>query len=174
MATTSTRQLGKTHLALLSAAAQRHDGAIVRPIRLPTPTFRRVGQALLIGAYASEVRARGAMPVWRTGEDGRPLALRITAAGRDLVASASARPTAEAKALPRPAPIRRPRHGSKLALVLEALQQPNGLTLAALVKATGWQRHSARAAICRLRRDGHDIQTARHGAGIVYRLVSGL
>jgi hypothetical protein len=170
MATTSARQLGKTHLALLSAAAQRHDGVIVRPTRLPTPTFRRVGRELLHGAYASEVRARGAMPVWRTNEDGRALALRITAAGRNLVVRTN---PAEEKAV-RPAPLRRPRHGSKLALVLDALQEPQGSTLAALVKATGWQRHSARAAICRLRQDGHDIQTTRNAIGIVYRLVSGL
>ena len=37
MATTSARQLGKTHLALLSAAAQRQDGVIVRPN--PTEPF---------------------------------------------------------------------------------------------------------------------------------------
>jgi hypothetical protein len=40
-----------------------------------------------------------------------------------------------------------PRDGSKLAILIEALQRPAGATLAELTAATGWQPHSVRGAI---------------------------
>ena len=37
-----------------------------------------------------------------------------------------------------------PRHGSKIAKVLELLREPGGVTAKKLVKVTGWQPHSVR------------------------------
>ena len=39
------------------------------------------------------------------------------------------------------------RHGTKQAILIEMLSQPKGATLADLVTATGWQKHSVRGAI---------------------------
>jgi hypothetical protein len=173
MAKKSICRLNDAHRALLSAAAERKDGLIVQPEHLPAPAFRKAGQRLLNGKLAGELRARGTMPVWRIDKDGQPYALKITAAGRRTVEDregerASAEPAKEVVRTP----AQRPRDGSKLALVLDVLQRPEGSTLVALTEATGWQAHTARAALCRLRKGGHRIETAREASGTIYRLAS--
>jgi hypothetical protein len=64
---------------------------------------------------------------------------------------------------------------SKTAKVTALLQRPAGATLEALCNATGWQPHSARAALSGLRKAGHQIErTATEGsAASVYRIVAG-
>ena len=61
-----------------------------------------------------------------------------------------------------------------IAKVQGMLERPSGGTVEALCKATGWQAHSVRAALTRLRKAGHAIErTAIEGkAGKpVYRIV---
>ena len=49
---------------------------------------------------------------------------------------------------PPPAPReRRPREGTKQALLIEMLKRPSGATIDEIVTATGWQSHSARGAM---------------------------
>jgi uncharacterized protein (DUF1684 family) len=49
--------------------------------------------------------------------------------------------------------------------------RPAGATLAELSAATGWQSHTTRAAVTRLRRQGHDIRLAATGARRAYHLI---
>jgi DNA-binding IclR family transcriptional regulator len=58
----------------------------------------------------------------------------------------------------------------------EMLAKPNGATLEAICKVTGWQPHSARAALSGLRKAGYTIERERNGADkigtSVYRLTA--
>lgn len=57
------------------------------------------------------------------------------------------------------------------------LMRPTGTSLAAICKTTGWQAHSARAALSGLRKSGHVIErtvSPDKAVGSVYRIVPGL
>lgn len=58
----------------------------------------------------------------------------------------SPRKTRESRPQAKAPPIR-VRSGAKLATVLDMLRRPEGASLEALMKATGWQKHSVRGAI---------------------------
>lgn len=62
---------------------------------------------------------------------------------------------------------------TKIARVQTMLRRPSGATLDAICKATGWQPHSARAALSDLRKAGHQIEraTGEGRAASVYRIV---
>jgi hypothetical protein len=64
---------------------------------------------------------------------------------------------------------------TKIGNVTRMLTRPQGASLEAICKATGWQAHSARAALSGLRKAGHRIErTPADGAkgGSVYRIVN--
>ena len=64
---------------------------------------------------------------------------------------------------------------TKSAKLQSMLEGPEGASLDAICKATGWQAHSARAALSMLRKSGHAIERqAAPGpaGGSVYRIVS--
>jgi hypothetical protein len=67
-----------------------------------------------------------------------------------------------------------PRSGTKLAQVIATVRESEGATLEALVSVTGWQPHTVRAALTRLRKRGFAIERARvDGKGSsVYRIVT--
>lgn len=62
---------------------------------------------------------------------------------------------------------------TKLARVEEMLRSPQGATIAALCKATGWQSHSVRAALTGLRKKGQPIerQPGKEDQPTLYRIV---
>lgn len=66
-----------------------------------------------------------------------------------------------------------PKPDTKLALLVQRLGGP-GCSIADLVAALGWQRHTVRAAITGLRKRGYDVQrTQAKDSGIaMYRLVT--
>ena len=80
-----------------------------------------------------------------------------------------ARPAAVFAAEPVIAPIKRP---TKQSQVLHLLRGEGGVPLAAIVAATGWQAHSARAALTVLRQQGHAIERSKLEGETRYAITS--
>lgn len=66
-----------------------------------------------------------------------------------------------------------PKPQTKITKVQTMLRRPNGASLDAICKATGWQPHSARAALSGLRKAGIVIERSSLDGkqGSVYRIV---
>ncbi|GLS42568.1 DUF3489 domain-containing protein [Methylobacterium brachythecii] len=65
-----------------------------------------------------------------------------------------------------------PHAWTKIARVLALLRRFDGADIAALVAATDWLPHTARAALTGLRRRGHAIETCKEDGRTVYRVAS--
>ncbi|WP_167852632.1 DUF3489 domain-containing protein [Pseudotabrizicola sediminis] len=64
---------------------------------------------------------------------------------------------------------RQPRQ-TKAALLRARLAEPGGVSLAALIEATGWQAHTLRAALSGLRKTGLKIACHREGDDTIYAI----
>ena len=180
-------KLTKTQLSLLAAADGREDGALTRPSSLRSAIAAKIAAKLIEERLVREARAKAEMPVWREDEEGRKFSLTILKAGRAAASAASrqagavspagieqhAAATANTSQQPAAVPtLGKP--GSKRALIVGLLQQPDGVTIKDLMAATGWLPHTTRAALTGLRKAGLAIDR-RQGAemqGSVYRLAS--
>jgi uncharacterized protein DUF3489 len=190
-------KLTDTQLIILAAAAVRDDGVAVVAAKMNRAAASKVGASLVTRKLMREVRSKPGMPVWRQGEDGRPVSLIITRAGRDAIGVDEDEP-AEAQR-PSNEPMREteaptvekrsrdgsgekestdggaasPRAGTKQALVIAMLCAKGGVTLDAIVDATGWLPHTTRAALTGLRKRGFAIERTREeGSDSIYRIVS--
>lgn len=78
-------------------------------------------------------------------------------------------PPAAATAAPKAGPVAA--RQTKAALLRSRLADPGGVSLAALMEATGWQAHTLRAALSGVRKSGLTVTCRRAGADTIYTLA---
>ncbi len=150
-------QLSKTHAALIANAATRDEGAL-----LPAPEGI-AGKALdrALEALLKKGLARRTFP---DGDETAEAAIYVlTDAGRAAVVPDTPRVAMEVAVAP-------DRPGGKLGAVLKAVERRRGATIAELAEVTGWQPHTARAALTRLRQRGFPAVLSEEGGRKAYRM----
>ena len=64
-----------------------------------------------------------------------------------------------------------PKRETKIGKVIALLKRKQGATLDEMVKATGWQPHTTRAAMTGLKKKGHTIERDKRGEVSCYRIT---
>lgn len=67
----------------------------------------------------------------------------------------------------------KPPRQTKAALLRARLGEPGGVSLAALIEATGWQAHTLRAYLSGLRKEGLTLTRRREGEDTIYAIEPG-
>ena len=186
--------LTDTHLVILSTAAGRNDGAVLplaSSLKIRGGAVTSTLRDLLKKGLIAEVPATRDQEVWRQDDD-RPLTLVVSDAGRSAIGvgdgdtKEESEPQARRKTSQKATGASREAlegsirekvtalstAGTKQALLVVLLCQSEGATLEELSAETGWQPHTTRAALTRLRQKGITIsRTVEDGRGGVYRIV---
>jgi Protein of unknown function (DUF3489) len=173
-------KLTDAQLAVLSKAAKQDDGAAAASETMSRAAAAKVGASLIARKLMREAKAKPGMPVWRE-VDGKRISLVITRAGRTAVERGDDEkgraPVASGHGgatVPQSSEHAAPRIGSKQSLLVDMLSMSDGATLGALVGATGWLPHTARAALTGLRKRGYGVHRSKlDGVGSVYRIAPG-
>ncbi|PWB92083.1 hypothetical protein C5688_00015 [Methylocystis sp. MitZ-2018] len=185
-------KLTDNQLIVLTKAAARDDGVAVAPHGMGKAAATKIGSSLVARKLMRESRSKPGMPVWREAE-GKNISLVITRAGRDAIgveedttpSDCSARQATCASAVAKtqrasaavqpegPSIGAAPRTGSKQALIVDMLSKEQGVTIDALIKATGWLPHTTRAALTGLRKRGFAVERIPRAPGAsLYRIAN--
>ena len=187
-------KLTDLQLVLLSAAAQRDDGALLplpKRLKIEPGALTRVLKGLLKKGLVAEQPAPPDAPAWREADDRRFMLVlspegleaigvvpetEAAGAGKSGKQVANASGKRKRKTSTRkpetPAPTVRP--GTKLALLIEMLERDGGATIPEIVAATGWQQHSVRGAISGTLKKKLGLTVSSEttqGRGRVYRIT---
>ena len=178
-------QLTDAHLALLRVAADRPDALLTPPDRLLGAARARMAARLVALGVAVPVAVATDGPKWLAEADGSSTGLELTEAGHRaaspepvqepavVVGNSTDGPDAAGPKDDIPGGLRPPRSGSKAALLLDLVGRDDGATLDRLADALGWQRHTVRAALTRLRQGGTPIErVAGEDGRSLYRLAA--
>lgn len=173
---TPTSKLSDAQLVILSAAAARHDSMILplpKTLRVRGKSASNLLECLLQRGLADEIPTLDDLQSWRTDEDGQRYALRINRSGLaaigvedSSVTPAETNSSADAGGIKQAAG----RPGGKLGQVLTAMEADAGASIDDMIKLTGWQPHTVRAALTRLRQRGLAIRLMSDDPRKAYRL----
>jgi hypothetical protein len=171
--------------AMLAKAAARDDGAVSARENAGKARAAGVPASTIAQKLLREAKENAGTPIWRKDATGRLVSLIITRAGRKVEHESFAKRDKGRSPKTRGAlqqvergddspSLSAPRAGTKQALVVGMLSKEQGVTLAALVDATGWLPHTMRAALTGLRKKGYAIERIRgeRESSCAYRIVT--
>ena len=174
-------KLTETQTIILSAGAQRPENiALPLPKGLAGAAAKMAVAKMIERGWLQEVDAnlRRGEPLWRETGDGHGTTLVVTDAGLLAIGiePATAKTMSAARIRPKTEPVvtpPTPRAGTKQALLIDLLKEPQGTTMAEIIAATQWLAHTARGAMSGAlgKKLGLAVTSAKEdGRGRVYRI----
>lgn len=165
-------KLTDTQRVILSAAAGRDDRTV-----LPLPKSLKIGKeaattvlkALTKKGLMEETPAAPSAEYWREDKTGHKFAVAINGAGLTALDVKSAATPSKQPENPRGSTSIKNVPSGKAGLILSLVSRPKGARINELLKATGWQAHSIRAALTGLRKRGITVSRSQNGGVTVYR-----
>jgi hypothetical protein len=164
-------RLSDTQTTILSAAANHQAGRLLpvpASVKARGATLDRTLATLVRRGFAIEMIAIATDAVWRTDPDGQRIGLRIADEGLIAIGVEPENASECGGGSVRP---EQARPSGKLGAILAAVAGPDGASLVELADAAGWQRHTTRAALTRLRQRGFDIRLETSDGRKAYRLA---